>query len=118
MSKHYILVDRLKIVAIEEEALKKALANQDRPLSEASIEARAVLETVGYLYMHDEWIDSPQDIPAIENTLLAKDALIRELRKGYIDMALIIEQLTTKDLTEDDIKDMKERADRLKENIK
>jgi hypothetical protein len=47
-----------------------------------------------------------------------KDALIRELRKGYIDMALIIEQLTTKDLTEEDIKDMRERADRLKESIK
>ena len=33
-------------------------------------------------------------------------------------MALIIEQLTTKDLTEEDIKDMRERADRLKESIK
>ena len=53
-----------------------------------------------------------------KETILAKDALIRELRKGYIDMALIIEQLTTKNLTEEDIKDMKERADRLKESIK
>ena len=64
---------------------------------------------------------SPQD-PAVlhitKDTILAKDSLIRELRKGYIDMALIIEQLTTKNLTEEDIKDMKERADRLKESIK
>ena len=55
---------------------------------------------------------------SFKEQLEAKDALIRELRKGYIDMALIIEQLTTKDLTEEDIKDMKERADRLKESIK
>ena len=58
---------------------------------------------------------SPQ---ILDNTVEAQRALIRELRKGYIDMALIIEQLTTKDLTEDDIKDMRERADRLKESIK
>lgn len=57
-------------------------------------------------------------IEIAKETILAKDALIRELRKGYIDMALIIEQLTTKNLTEEDIKDMKERADRLKESIK
>lgn len=55
---------------------------------------------------------------SFKEQLEAKDALIRELRKGYIDMALIIEQLTTKDLTEEDIKDMRERADKLKESIK
>lgn len=55
---------------------------------------------------------------SLEQASKAKDAQIRELRKGYIDMALIIEQLTTKDLTEEDIKDMRERADRLKESIK
>ena len=69
-----------------------------------------------------KWLESkevsPQDTPAIENTLLAKDAQIKELRKSYIDMALIVEQLTTKDLTEEAIKDMRERADRLKESIK
>ena len=69
-----------------------------------------------------KWLESkevsPQDTPAIENTLLAKDAQIKELRKSYIDMTLIVEQLTTKDLTEEAIKDMRERADRLKESIK
>ena len=65
-----------------------------------------------------EYEVSPQDPAITKNTIQAKDALIRELRKGYIDMALIIEQLTTKNPTEEDIKDMKERADRLKDSIK
>jgi hypothetical protein len=69
-----------------------------------------------------KWLESkevsPQDTPVIENTLLAKDAQIKELRKSYMDMALIVEQLTTKDLTEEAIKNMRERADRLKESIK
>ena len=72
-----------------------------------------------------KWLESkegsPQD-PAVLNitkdTILSKDTQIRELRKGYVDMALIVEQLTTKDLTEEDIKDMKSRADRLKGSIK
>ena len=59
-----------------------------------------------------------QAITDTQDTIISRDAMIRELRKGYIDMALIIEQLTTKDPTEDDIKDMKERANRLKESIK
>ncbi len=63
-------------------------------------------------------IQNPAVLDTTKDTILAKDALIRELRKGYVDMALIIEQLTTKDLTEEDIKDMRERADRLKESIK
>ena len=59
-----------------------------------------------------------QDSVYVEDIVAAQRAHLRELRKGYIDMALIIEQLTTKDLTEEDIKDMRERADRLKESIK
>lgn len=61
---------------------------------------------------------SPQDSAYTENIIASQKAQIRELRKGYIDMALLIEQLTTKDLTEENIKDMRERADRLKESIK
>ncbi len=60
MTKQYITIDRLKIVEMEEAALRKAMANSGRPLSEASIEARAVLQVVNYLYENDEKIE--QDI--------------------------------------------------------
>ena len=53
--KRYILVDRLRIVDIEEQALSKLAANKERPLSEASIEAMAVLQIVNYLYEIDEY---------------------------------------------------------------
>jgi hypothetical protein len=67
---------------------------------------------IGYREGYEQAIIDTQD------TIISRDAMIRELRKGYIDMALIIEQLTTKDLTEKDVEDMKERANRLKESIK
>jgi hypothetical protein len=63
-NKEYILIDRLKIVNIEDAALQKLAANEGRPLSEASIEARAVLQVVNYLYENNEmWIHkSPEYI--------------------------------------------------------
>jgi hypothetical protein len=57
MNKEYILIDRLKIVNIEDAALQKLAANEGRPLSEASIEARAVLQVVNYLYENNVWVD-------------------------------------------------------------
>lgn len=54
MEKQYITVDRMKIVAIEEAAVEKALNNKERPLSEASIEARAVLQVIHTLYQLNE----------------------------------------------------------------
>lgn len=54
MEKHYITVDRVKIVAIEEAAVKKVMNNKDQPLSEASIEARAVLQVIHTLYKLNE----------------------------------------------------------------
>ena len=76
-----------------------------------------IINTEEDLARAQEYIKN-SNIEEVLKQVKAKDALIRELRKGYIDMALIIEQLTTKDLTEEDVKDMKERADRLKESIK
>jgi len=76
-----------------------------------------IINTEEDLARAQEYIKN-SNIEKVLKQVEAKDALIRELRKGYIDMALIIEQLTTKDLTEEDIKDMRERADRLKESIK
>lgn len=54
MEKQYITIDRMKIVAIEEAAVEKALNNKERPLSEASIEARAVLQVIHTLYQLNE----------------------------------------------------------------
>ena len=54
MEKQYITVDRMKIVAIEEAAVEKAMNNKEQPLSEASIEARAVLQVIHTLYQLNE----------------------------------------------------------------
>ena len=54
MKKQYITVDRMKIIAIEEAAVQKALSNKEQPLSEASIEARAVLQVIHTLYQLNE----------------------------------------------------------------
>ena len=56
-SKEYILIDSEKVAKIKYEALQKLAANEGWPLSEASIEARAVLQVVNYLYENNEWID-------------------------------------------------------------
>jgi hypothetical protein len=50
MSKEYILIDSEKVAEIKYKALQKLAANEGRPLSEASIEARAVIDVVNYLY--------------------------------------------------------------------
>lgn len=55
--KEYILIDRAKIEDMEMEAYAKVYRNADRPLSEASIEAKAVLSVINYLYNNNEWID-------------------------------------------------------------
>jgi len=57
MSKEYVLVESIKLAEIKYKALQKLAANQERPLSEASIEAKAVIDVVNYLYENNEWID-------------------------------------------------------------
>ena len=54
MAQQYVTVDRMKIVEIEHSALEKAMINKERPLSEASIEARAVLQVIHTLYQLNE----------------------------------------------------------------
>jgi hypothetical protein len=56
-NKEYILIDSEKVAEIKYKALQKLAANRERPLSEASIEARAVIDVVNYLYENNEWID-------------------------------------------------------------
>lgn len=54
MEKQYVTVDRMKIVEMEHSALEKVIMNKERPLSEASIEARAVLQVIHTLYQLNE----------------------------------------------------------------
>jgi len=56
-NKEYILVDSKKIAEIKYKALQKLAANMERPISESSIEAKAVIDVVNYLYENNEWID-------------------------------------------------------------
>ena len=56
MSNEYILIDSEKVAKIKYEALQKLARHSGEPLSEASIEARAVLQVVNYLYENNEWI--------------------------------------------------------------
>ena len=56
-SKEYILIDSEKVAKIKYEALQKQARHSGEPLSEASIEARAVLQVVNYLYENNEWFD-------------------------------------------------------------
>jgi hypothetical protein len=57
MNKEYILIDSEKVAEIKYEALQKLAANRERPLSEASIEAMAVIDVVNYLYENNVWVD-------------------------------------------------------------
>ena len=56
-NKEYILIDSEKVAKIKYEALQKLARHSGEPLSEASIEARAVLQVVNYLYENNVWID-------------------------------------------------------------
>ena len=57
MSNEYILIDSEKVAKIKYEALQKIARHSGEPLSEASIEARAVIDVVNYLYENNEWVD-------------------------------------------------------------
>ena len=56
-NKEYILIDSEKVAKIKYEALQKLARHNKATLSEASIEARAVIDVVNYLYENNEWID-------------------------------------------------------------
>ena len=56
-NKEYILIDSEKVAKIKYEALQKLAANMERPLSEAVIEAKAVIDVVNYLYENNVWVD-------------------------------------------------------------
>jgi len=56
-NREYILIDSEKVAKIKYEALQKIARHSGEPLSEASIEARAVIGVVNYLYENNEWVD-------------------------------------------------------------
>jgi hypothetical protein len=53
----YVLIQSKKLAEIKYKALQKRAANLERPLSEASIEATAVIEVINYIYENNEWFD-------------------------------------------------------------
>ena len=55
MEKEYVLVEGKKLAEIKYKALQKLAANQERPLSEASIEAAAAIEVINYIYENNEY---------------------------------------------------------------
>lgn len=57
MEKEYVLVEGKKLAEIKHQALQKLAANQERPLSEACIEARAVIQVINTMYEMNEWFD-------------------------------------------------------------
>jgi hypothetical protein len=63
-NKEYILIDSEKVAKIKYEALQKLARHSGEPLSEASIEARAVIDVVNYLYENNEYYihKSPEHI--------------------------------------------------------
>jgi hypothetical protein len=56
-NKEYILIDSKKVAEIKYKALQKLAANMERPISESSIEAKAVIDIINYIYENNEWID-------------------------------------------------------------
>ena len=56
-NKEYILIDSEKVAKIKYEALQKLARHSGEPLSEASIEARVVLQVVNYMYENNVWVD-------------------------------------------------------------
>ena len=65
MNKQYILIDSEKVAKIKHEALQKIAAHSGEPMSEASIEARAVLDVVNYLYENNQfgWWETDEKTP-------------------------------------------------------
>lgn len=57
MSNEYILIDSEKVAKIKYEALQKLARHSGEPLSEASIEARAVIQVINIMYEMNEWFD-------------------------------------------------------------
>jgi hypothetical protein len=56
--KRYVLIESTKLAEIKYKALQKRSANYQRPLSEESIEAKAVIDVINYVYEYNEWLDS------------------------------------------------------------
>ena len=57
MEKEYVSIDSRKLAGIKHEALQKLAANKERPLSEASIEARAVIQVINAIYELNERVE-------------------------------------------------------------
>jgi hypothetical protein len=57
----YVLIQSKKLAEIKYKALQKRSANLETPLSEASIEATAVIEVINYMYENNEWLKMAEE---------------------------------------------------------
>ncbi len=79
--KEYILIDSEKVAKIKYEALQKLARHSGEPLSEASIEARAVIQVVNYLYENNEmWMHkSPEYIKPDNVTVNISEKYVEQI---------------------------------------
>jgi hypothetical protein len=79
--KEYILIDSEKVAKIKYEALQKQARHSGEPLSEASIEARAVIQVVNYLYENNEmWMHkSPEYIKQDNVTVNISEKYVEQI---------------------------------------
>ena len=93
MDKEYILVESIKLAEIKYKALQKLAANQERPLSEACIEARAVIQVINTMYEMNEWFD-------IHNRIKSDKTGYQELR--YTKFKIIEKEIEK--ISEDEVR--------------
>ena len=79
----YVLIESKKLAEIKYKALQKRAANLERPLSEASIEATAVIEVINYIYENNEYYvyKSPEYVKTDTEDIAGEWLLPRAFKK-------------------------------------
>jgi len=77
----YVLIQSKKLAEIKYKALQKRSANLETPLSEASIEATAVIEVINYIYENNEYYmhKSPEYIKPSTVTVNITEKLVEKI---------------------------------------
>lgn len=80
-AKEYIVIESKKLAEIKYKALQKRAANLETPLSEASVEATAVIEVINYIYENNEYYmhKSPEYIKPGMITVNISEKLVEKI---------------------------------------
>ena len=86
-AKEYVLIQSKKLAEIKYKALQKRAANLETPLSEASIEATAVIEVINYMYENNEWMTLAEEEKRTLNPVVEEkwENFTKEFNKTRID---------------------------------